>query len=303
MYLDGMPCLEIDAQRKKLSFDLSREKEIIEFYDRYSSGDVEYFAMNPDYGKSFYTFVDMLGSSKPESLKLVHTQMPGVLTWGLSLRDRFTEKPAWYDGTMRDILIKTLIMKGKWQEKRIKEAMPDIETMVTLGEPSLGVMGSAFGSVREDEVIAAIGEIFGEVEGFGCVHCCSNMDWSLLMKGSVKVINFDAYLFSEQMALYAEQIDEFMRNGGMLAWGIVPVTEEGIMSESEGSLFEKIEQAMELLGSAGVSRESVVERSFITPACVTSRLSTELAERAFSITRRVSQNIRKKYLDESETEI
>src|SRR3989304_3597228 len=48
MYLEGMPCLVIDSERGKLSFDLSpeREHELLEFYERVIADDVEYLAIS-----------------------------------------------------------------------------------------------------------------------------------------------------------------------------------------------------------------------------------------------------------------
>ena len=298
MYMDGMPCLVIDSQKKQLRYDLSKEGELQQFYEKVLSGDLDYFAMSPKYAPGFYIFLDFLKKSPPPQLKLVHTQMPGLLTWGLSLTD-MSGRPAWYDRTMKEVLTHTLVMKAKWQTKKIREVLPDIKIMVTLGEPSLGMMSSPFGSISEEEVIQTLNEFFQNVEGLGCVHCCSNMDWPQLMKTDIQVINFDAYQFSEKIALYPREINAFLKRGGMLAWGIVPVAEETFLSESEEHLLEKLEEGMELLVRGGIDKQQLVERSFITPCCTTATLSVDRAEQAFRYTKDISREMRRKYFGES----
>ena len=294
MYMDGMPCLVIDSQKKQLRYDLSKEGELQQFYEKVLSGDLDYFAMSPKYASGFYAFLELLKQSPPPQLKLVHTQLPGLLTWGLSLTD-MSGRPAWYDRTMKEVLTHTLVMKAKWQAKKVREVLPDIEIMVTLGEPSLGMMSSPFGSISEEEVIQALNEFFQNVEGLGCVHCCSNMDWPQLMKADIQVFNFDAYQFSEKIALYPREINAFLKRGGMLAWGIVPVAEETFLSESEEHLLEKLEEGMELLVRGGIDKQQLVERSFITPCCTTATLAIDHAEQAFRYTKNISHEMRQKY--------
>ncbi len=297
MYMDAMPCLVVSREKRSLHFDLTRQSELEKFYEKYLSGDIEHFKIYPENGPGFYKMLDLLKSENSLNAKLILTQMPGILTWGLSLRD-LQGTPAWYNETMRDVLIKTLIMKAKWQEKKIAEVVPKARMIVTLGEPSLGVVSSAFGSVTEQEVIKAIDEIFEQVEGFTCVHCCSNMDWSQLTRTKTNIINFDAYQYSEKISLYPKEMESFLQKGGMLAWGIVPVFEEIILSENLESLVQKLEQGIGFLMAKGLGKQIILERSFITPCCTTAMLTIELAEKVFRYTQEISQVIRKRLMRE-----
>ncbi len=295
MFMEGMPCLVIDAEKKRLTFDLSKEKELQQFYEKYLEEDLKYFAISEKYGPGFHALLDLCRKSGSKDLKLIHTQMPGVVTWGLSMND--TEgKPAWYNEIIRDVLIKTLIMKARWQEGRLKEALPGVKTLVTLGEPTLGVINSPFGSISDREMISALDEIFQQVAGFSCVHCCANMDWSQLMRSQTRVINFDAYQFSEKIALYPKEMRDFLHRGGMLAWGIVPVDKELLASVDEKSLVAKLEEGVACLVGHGFDKKFLLARSFITPCCTTANLFREEAEKAFRLTREISRIMRETYL-------
>jgi hypothetical protein len=294
MFMDGMPCLKIDAEKRQLRYDLSRQEELQRFYERVLSSDVDSFALSPQHATGFYALLDLLKQAAPSNLRLVHIQMPGPLTWGLSMTD-LSGRPAWYDRTMREVLVNTLIMKTRWQANRLREILPEVGFLVTLGEPTLGLMDSPFGSVTAEEVIPVLEEFFGQVEGLSCVHCCSNMDWAQLMKSATRVINFDAYQYTDKMALYPREIDAFLEKGGMLAWGIVPVGKETLESENEDGLLKRLEEGVELLAGRGIDKQKLLERSFVTPCCSTATLSPDLAEKVFQYTHNLSHRLRQRY--------
>ena len=297
-YLNGMPCLNIDREKRRVTFDLSKHEEINQFYERYFSEDLEYFAMDPKDAPGFYAFLDALKDSPPPELKIVHLGLLGPITFGLTAKDHQTEAPALYDLNMRDIIIKTQVMKAKWQEKKIKEILPGVKTMITAGEPSLGIIDTPFGSISTDEVVNIFDELLGDLESLGCVHCCDNMDWSKLMKTRARIINPDAYEFMDKFALYPAEVKAYLDRGGMFAWGIVPVGEEALAPEDSDSLTDRLEAGMEKLEKAGVNKTLLLERSFITPACTTSNLSLEHAKRAFRLTKEISQTMRDRYFSD-----
>ena len=299
MFMEGMPCLEINPEKRQVRYDLSRQEELQRFYECVLSADVESLAISPKYAPGFYSLVDFLKQGAAPGLRMIHIQMPGPLTWGLTMTDP-SGRPAWYNPTMREVLVNTLIMKTRWQAKRLREVLPRVDFLVTLGEPTLGLMDSPFGSVSAGEVIRVFNEFFRQVEGHSCIHCCSNMDWPQLMRSEVRVINFDAYQYADKIALYPKEIDAFLGRGGMLAWGIVPVGREALESESEERLLQRLEEGMELLAGRGIGRKKLGERSFVTPCCSTATLSPELAERAFQYTRNISRRMRRKYFGGSE---
>jgi hypothetical protein len=294
MFMEGMPCLRVEGEKRQLRYDLSRQEELQRFYERVLSSDVDSFAMSPQYAPGFYALLDAFRQAAPPQLRLVHIQMPGLLTWGLSMTDS-SGRPAWYDRTMREVLVNTLIMKTRWQAGKLREIFPEVGFLVTLGEPTLGLMDSPFGSVSAAEVVQVLNDFFGQVEGLSCVHCCSNMDWGQLMKSETRVINFDAYQYTDKMALYPREMNRFLEKGGMLAWGIVPVAKETLDSENEDGLLKRLEEGLELLAGRGIDKQKLLENSFVTPCCTTATLSTEQAEKVFQYTHNLSHRLRQKY--------
>ncbi len=300
MFMDGMPCLRVEGEKRQLRFDLSRQDELQRFYEKVLASDVDSFALSPQHATGFYALLDALRQAAPPQLKLIHIQMPGILTWGLSMTDS-SGRPAWYDPTMREVLVNTLVMKARWQAGKLREVLPGAGFLVTLGEPTLGLMDSPFGSVSAEEVLRVLDDFFRQVEGLAGIHCCSNMDWGQLMKGETRVINFDAYQFADKIALYPRELKAFLEKGGMLAWGIVPVAKETLEAENVDRLLKKLEEGLESVAAKGIDRRRLAERSFVTPCCTTATLSPEQAERVFQYTQNISQRLRQKYFGATAT--
>ncbi|MEW5913553.1 MAG: hypothetical protein AB1814_13415 [Thermodesulfobacteriota bacterium] len=297
MYMDGLPCLVVDQAKRRLLFDLERSQELERFYQACLEDDLDHFALDRRHAPGFYRLLEMLAAAPPPELALVHLELPGPVTWGLSLADSHSGRAAWYDPVMREVLVKALSMKARWQEREVQRALPGVGTMVTLGEPSLGMVQSAYGSMSAEEVVANLAEVLAEVQGLACVHCCSNMDWSLLMKAGVGVINFDAYQYADKLALYAGPLREYLERGGLLAWGIVPVNPDKLAGEDQDSLRERLELALVLVARAvGRGVPYLVQRSFITPCCTPSTLSEDETLRAWELTGLLSRQMAERHL-------
>jgi len=297
MWTERTPCLKIDREKKQLSFELDgRENELVEFYDRYLSQDLDYFAISPEVDPTLYKLAEMYKEKPWPELKLIHFSFPGLYTWGLSIKDE-KGTPALYNKTLKDVMIKAMAMKAKWRERKIKELFPGAQTLVTVGDGALSVYVSAGGTGSWDEVKNDYNEMMKEVDGITVIHCCANFDWSLLMETNADVINFDAYQYGSTMSLYADTLKRFLERGGMIAWGIVPTAGSGgdITSENPDSLIDRLEEVIQSVADRGIDKETLLESSWITPTCETISLSTELADRVYGFTKEVSQRMREKY--------
>ena len=114
-----------------------------------------------------------------------------------------------------------------------------------------------------EEVIETINGGFSDVSSVAWVHCCANIDWSLLTDADIDVINFDAYMYWDKIALYAKEFNRFLEKGGTIAWGIVPVADDLLSKESVQSLVEKLER-----GSTCSCRTASTKSSWqVPPGC------------------------------------
>ncbi|MFC2033747.1 hypothetical protein ACFLUB_04460 [Chloroflexota bacterium] len=298
MFTERIPCLTIDREKRQLVFEVSgREDELVEFYDHYLANDVDYFAISEQLDPCLYRLAEMYGEKPWPELKYIHVDFPGLFTWGLLIKDE-NGNPALYNDTLRDIIIKSLAMKARWRERKVKKLFPNVETIVTAGDAALTVYSSAGGTGTWADVRKDYNEMLGLIEGIKCIHCCANFDWSLLMQTDTRVINFDAYQYGKTMSLYPDALKQFLERGGTIAWGIVPTFGSGdIDNETVDGLIERFESSLDAVVEKGIDKQQLLESSWITPACETGTMSLELAEKVYAYAGEISRLMRGKYFN------
>ena len=88
----------------------------------------------------------------------------------------------------------------------------------------------------------------------------------MIIETDLDIVNFDAYSFLEYFVLYPKEICEFIKNGGAIAWGIVP-THDYSADISLDELYQKLNSGLDSLQSWGLEKEVIAKQSIITPAC------------------------------------
>ncbi|MEW6033730.1 MAG: methionine synthase, partial [Chloroflexota bacterium] len=91
------------------------------------------------------------------------------------------------------------------------------------------------------------------------------------------------------------EVEAFLKRGGVIAWGIVPNTEQAVLQETAGSLRDRLEEAMAPFTRKGVRFRQLLEQALLSPACGLAGLTPEASERALELLAELSQNIRRKY--------
>lgn len=296
--IEGMPAVKVNEDEKRVYFDTSQDltSEIEKFYEKYIGGDLSPFGISETYAQGLHNFLREL-EGRAEEIKWLKGHLIGPITFGLTVADDKKQAVIYHEQLM-DTVIKTLGRKARWQEKKFREVCPGAQTIIFLDEPYLRAYGSAYVSVSREDVIKYLNECFSELEGLKGVHVCGNTDWGMLTLTNTDIISFDAYDYTENLALYPGEIRNFLDRGGILAWGIVPAVfpePEQIAKESLESLLNMFEESLTLLAAKGFQKEELLESSLITPTCGTGAMSEELAERSYKLTGELSKVLRKKY--------
>jgi methionine synthase II (cobalamin-independent) len=173
--------------------------------------------------------------------------------------------------------------------------VPEAETLIFFDEPLLSGYGSISMNLGKEEIIECLKSAISSLQGLSGIHICGATDWSIIMQTGIKVIHFDAYRFFSNMLAYASELKEFLLNGGLLGWGIVPSEEEYIKEETTSSLIESLEKNIGLLVKEGIPKEVVIKNSLISQSCGLSSVSENLAEKALMLTRELSLTLRKRF--------
>jgi methionine synthase II (cobalamin-independent) len=286
-----LPNAVIDEGNKRVYIDTSKGPDAAEdFLAQIIAENVDYFAYQEEY---FHGLYGMLGMEELlKEIKVFKGQITGPISLGFQVTDE-NRKPVFYNDLYRDIMTKNLRMMAKWQEKTLKNLCD--KTMIFLDEPFLSMIGSAFISIPREKAIEHMNEVLSGIEGIKAIHCCGNTDWSLVLETDIEVLNFDAFSYADNLFLYSEKIIEFLENGGMIAWGIVPTNDEDLDKETADSLTERLENNIKSLAERGISLDDLLASSIITPSCGLGPASVRCAEKALPTLNEISKNMRDKY--------
>jgi hypothetical protein len=290
-FIYNLPGAVIDEEGKRVYVDTSKEPENMEdFLSEIITENIEYFAYPKEYFHGLYEMLEL--KDRLKDIKIFKGQITGPISLGFQVTDE-NRKPIYYNDIYRDLMIKNLKMMAKWQE-RILGKLCD-RTMIFLDEPYLSMVGSAFASIDRNKAIAHMNEVLEGIEGIKAIHCCANTDWSLVLDTNIEVLNFDAYGYAENLFLYSDMVMEFIRKGGIIAWGIVPTFEEDINRESADNLTKRLEDNMKTLSEKGISMDEILTSSIITSSCGLGPSTVSASEKALPILREISMKMRDKY--------
>lgn len=300
-YSEGIPCIKIDQEKNRMYFDTSGDysEEFAEFYEAYmmamdpdeGNGDCSALAISPEFSKGIYEAEKQLkAAGKKLPYFKVHTT--GPCTFALNTVDE-NKRAIFYNEEFRDVIIKALAMKCRWQIQKFK---PFAEKIICfIDEPILSAFGSStYVSVKREEVVELLSEVIEAIHMEGAlagVHCCGNTEWSILVDAGVDILNFDAFEFGESIAMYPDSVKTLLEREGSIAWGIVP-TSPAVREATVEGLAQQLNDVMEGLISKGVDKQLMLEQALITPSCGTGSMDPEDAQKVFKLTRELSAHLK-----------
>jgi methionine synthase II (cobalamin-independent) len=295
-YSEGLPGIRVIEEDGRTWFqvDESLDSELEGFYQAVIDEDLDRFAMSKEYAAGLHYFLSGEFSAELENRPFVKGQVTGPISFGLTVTDQ-QGRASLYNETLEQVIVKGLKLKSRWQSYALKRAAPGAKVVMFFDEPHLVSVGSALISVSREQVIRDIKEC---LDGSGAdltgVHCCGNTDWSLLFETGVDIVSFDAFDYVNQFIAYNEEINEHIKRGGTIAWGIVP-NDERAFGETGDVLAGIIESAFDMLEGRGIDRTAIARQSMVSPACGLGPASIEVAEHALALLEEVSGILRERY--------
>jgi hypothetical protein len=303
-YSEGLPCIVIDREKRRMYFDTSGDysEAFAEFYEAYmlamdpdeGTGDCSTMAISPNFSRGIYAFEKRL-QSDGKKYPFVKVQTTGPCSFALTIVDE-NKRAIYYNEEFRDLVIKALAMKCRWQ---IQKFQPYAEQVICfVDEPILSGFGSStYVSVKREDVVTHLVEMIEAIHADNAlagIHCCGNTEWSILIDAGVDIVNFDAFGYGETITMYADAVKKHLNRGGMLAWGVVP-TSTAIREQTVDNLVNYFEKMMDNLASKGIDKQQIVEQAIITPSCGTGTMEPADAEKVFEMTQVLCKAMRGKY--------
>lgn len=300
-FLGNMPSFFIDEERGKSYLETESEQffeDMEQFFIDYeeiladeNTDTIDKYAINSSC--AFKEFIKIVQETKPMYAK---GQIVGPFTLSTTLVDK-VGKCAFYDETLKEIIIKTLTLKALWQIREIKKVSPDTTPIIFIDEPSISQLGtSAFITVTADEVCDMIKEISDLIKlngALSAIHCCGKCDWNVPIKAGVDIINLDAYAFAQNLSLFSDVLKSYLEAGGKIAWGVVPTLYPEVLEKADlPSMISVFDKAVKYLTKKGIDEKIIIENSLVTPSCGAGALSEELAEKAMDLTKQLSESLK-----------
>lgn len=291
-FSEGLPGLIIDEQNQKMHIDTNKFMENMEsFLETYLKQNPDDFKISEEYAQGLYAFLQHKEKEiNLSQIRAIKGQVTGPISFGMQVVDE-NKKCIAYNDCIREVLVKLLQMKAKWQESKLKEL--NNNTIIFLDEPYLTAFGSAYFSLDKETVTGMLNEVLSGINGLKGIHCCGNTDWSLILNSPINILSFDAFNFSDNLNLFVDQVIEFLNKDKIIAWGIVPTNAEDIKKVNKDILLQKFDNCLQKLIDKGLQKEFILERSFITPSCGVGSESIETAKNVFELTKELSNYLRK----------
>ena len=294
-YSAPLPALVVDDAAEKIYFDTKDDitLALTPFYEAYLAEDMEAFALPQENAQGFYNMLEVLKNTTGEWAK---GQVTGPISFGLTVTDQDL-RASLYNELLADAIVKNSAMSARWQIRRLKEVRPNI--ILFVDEPYMASFGSAFISLSREAVVQMLDEVFDAVHTEGAlagVHCCANTDWSVLLKTQVDILNLDAYGYLDNLALYPQELTDFLARGGRIAWGSIP-NQEDIWSATPVRIAERLRSGMRSLITRASTKglaidESLLSDGFLTPSCGLGSTDEGLADRVLEILKETAHELR-----------
>jgi hypothetical protein len=282
-----LPAIVIDDDAEKITFDTNQDftPDLETFYLPIIEDDVDYFRLSRDHAVGFYTMLEQLGKTHGDWVK---GQVTGPISMGLTVTDQDL-RASLYNDMLVDVLVKNVGMNARWQIRQLKSVRPNV--IIFVDEPYMASFGSAYISLSRDQVVEMLDEVFESIHtegGLAGVHCCANTDWSVLLDTQVDILNLDAYGYLENLALYPNELRNFLDRGGVIAWGIVPNNQD-IYSVTPEGLAKQLRDGISLICKRAAARGVRIHpgefssQSLVTPACGLGPASPAIADEVLAV--------------------
>jgi methionine synthase II (cobalamin-independent) len=295
-YSEGMPGIRIDVEAGRMWFqvDETLPAELEDFYQAVIDEDLDRFKIGREYARGLELVLGGTFAEELASRPYIKGHVTGPISFGLTVTDQ-NRKASLYHPDLEQAIVKALALKGAWQTRELRRAAPGAKVVIFYDEPYLHSVGSALISVSREQVVDGIREVLAscgaDITG---VHCCGNTDWSLVFATGVDVVHFDAWEYMEPFVAYHGEIQAHIERGGAIAWGVIP-KDENVLTVKAGQLADILENGFDLLAEKGVDRELLARQSMVSPSCGLGPATVKIADRAFELTREVSDVMRRRY--------
>ncbi len=286
-YASAFPGFTLDEEGKRFRVERGTDfvEELTAFYEKALDPEAE-FPLDDEFAAGFGALEAALAScdAKPAFVK-GHVTGPLTFLLGLNTEDG---RPVHADPELRQAALMLLSKNAAWQARKLKPLAAE-GVLVFMDEPIYSALGTAaYLSIKEDDVRETVNEIARAVHDAGGIvglHCCGSADWETVLSSDIDVLAFDAWGYTDSLAIYPKAVGGFLARGGTLALGSVPTTADDLAGADEAAVIAVGERVIETLSAKGVDAAAIRAQSILTPSCGCGSLSIKDATTVFRLLR------------------
>jgi methionine synthase II (cobalamin-independent) len=284
-YAEGLPGAIWDSEKNaiRVNTDGDFTDRLAGFFEKTLAGDTDFFEPSEIVAAGYHAFLKRLETEgKRREILKGHITGPITFTLGISSLE---PRPIFYLDDLREAAIHLLTAKAVTQVKSLGKHCGRV--LIFLDEPALEGYGKAgYEGLSREAVINALSSVIKPIKEAGAIvgiHVCGNTDWGMVAESGPDIINFDAYGYGDKISLYPAEIDKFLADGGLLAWGIVPTTytvnDDAVISRER--LIAYFKQLSDRLENERAGNPD--SPYLLTPSCGLGSRSVEDAEKVFRV--------------------
>lgn len=202
------------------------------------------------------------------------------------------------DKSFRKLFIQSVCIKALWAINKIHEFCPNTTPIIILEEPLLGKLGMLKRDnedITSELITSMFSRVIEKIKETGAlvgIQCLEKCDWQIPINAGVDIISFDAYNNPNNLNIIPEKVTEFILNGGMINWGIIPVMTEAIIKDSNIYTVEKrLFATFDGLILAGVPANLVYNSALVSLQGNADKLPIIFTEKAIMLANQLAKKI------------
>ena len=256
---ENFPGISINTDEEKISFDTTAFEEGIVNYSQ-KMAEPETFTLSQRYSSVYQSFLDKDLSAYPA----IRGQVTGPVSFGFRVTDE-NLRPLIYNQEARALLFDFIQRKANIQYHQLKEKNQN--AFVWTDEPGLGWVFSGLSGYSDVQTRQDYHAFWNGLDGPSGLHLCANVNLGYLLELGAEVMSFDAYQIELMPKGYAGAVADYITNGGIIAWGIVPTDSDNLGRHTPETLAALLQGYWEPVSeNTGVPLRKIAEQSLLAPA-------------------------------------
>jgi len=292
MYVQAMehfPGVIIDENKMRIHIDTQKFLDEISHYLDVENN-IETFILSERFSRVYRSFL----SKELSRYKSVRGQVISPVSLTLKIVDE-NGKPIVYNDEIRGLVFSFIQKKLNAQYRELRQRNKN--AFVWIDDPGLEFIFNAMCGYDPMKAKKELTDFFEGVEGPRGLHLCGRPDWDFLLGLNLEIISFNAFAFGDIFVTY-ERVNQFIEDGNIISWGIVPTYYEEFTGEDVKSLAVRLENMWGMLRKKGLNMDKIIRSSMLAPATcnLMNPDKTITVEKSFALLNELSHYLKERYV-------